>query len=61
MSHVPNSHGLYAKCFIPWREIVTRETGGRIRWEHSVDGLLHGALDGFKAVATGVASAPVLA
>jgi TRAP-type C4-dicarboxylate transport system substrate-binding protein len=53
-AHVPNSHGLYAKCFIPWREIVTRETGGRIRWEHYVDGLLHGALDGFKAVATGV-------
>jgi len=53
-SHVPNSHGLYAKCFIPWREIVTRESKGRIRWEHYVDGLLHGALDGFKAVATGV-------
>ncbi|MEO2199062.1 MAG: TRAP transporter substrate-binding protein DctP [bacterium] len=53
-AHVPNSHGLYAKCFIPWRDIVTRETGGRIRWEHYVDGLLHGALDGFKAVATGV-------
>lgn len=53
-AHVPNSHGLYVKCFIPWREIVTRETGGRIRWEHYVDGLLHGALDGFKAVATGV-------
>ena len=53
-AHVPNSHGLYAKVFLPWSAMVTRQTGGRIRWEHYVDGLLHGALDGFKAVATGV-------
>ena len=53
-AHVPNSHGLYAKVFLPWVEIVTARTGGRIRWEHYVDGLLHGALDGFKAVAAGV-------
>jgi TRAP-type C4-dicarboxylate transport system substrate-binding protein len=52
--HVPNSHGLYARVFLPWEEIVTRETGGRIRWEHYMDGLLHGALDGFKAIASGV-------
>ena len=50
-SHVPNSHGLYAKVFLPWEEIVTAQTEGRIRWEHFVDGLLHGSLDGFKAVA----------
>ncbi len=53
-AHVPNSHGLYAKVFLPWSAMVTRRTGGRIRWEHYVDALLHGALDGFKAVATGV-------
>ena len=53
-SHVPNSHGLYARVFLPWEEIVTEQTNGRIRWEHFVDGLLHGSLDGFKAVATGV-------
>ena len=53
-AHVPNSHGLYAKVFVPWVEMVTARTGGRIRWEHYVDGLLHGPLDGFKAVATGV-------
>ena len=53
-AHVPNSHGLYAKVFVPWSAMVTRQTGGRIRWEHYVDALLHGALDGFKAVATGV-------
>ena len=50
-SHVPNSHGLYAKVFRPWQEIVTAQTKGRILWEHFVDGLLHGSLDGFKAVA----------
>ena len=53
-AHIPNSHGLYGKVFLPWVEMVTQRTGGRIRWEHFVDGLLHGALDGFKAVATGV-------
>ena len=53
-AHVPNSHGLYADVFLPWVEMVTARTGGRIRWEHYVDGLLHGALDGFKAVATDV-------
>lgn len=53
-AHIPNSHGLYARVFLPWEEIVTRETSGRIRWEHYVDGLLHGALDGFKAIASGV-------
>ena len=53
-AHVPNSHGLYGKVFLPWVEIVTERLGGRIRWEHFVDGLLHGALDGFKAVAAGV-------
>lgn len=52
--HIPNSHGLYARVFLPWEELVTRETGGRIRWEHYMDGLLHGALDGFKAIASGV-------
>ena len=53
-AHIPNSHGLYGKVFLPWEELVTERTGGRIRWEHFVDKLLHGPLDGFKAVATGV-------
>ena len=53
-AHIPNSHGLYGKVFLPWEQMVTRRTGGRIRWEHYVDKLLHGPLDGFKAVATGV-------
>ena len=53
-AHVPNSHGLYAKVFVPWSAMVTERTGRRIRWEHYVDALLHGPLDGFKAVATGV-------
>ncbi len=53
-AHIPNSHGLYGKVFLPWEEMVTRRTGGRIRWEHYVDKLLHGPLDGFKAVATDV-------
>lgn len=53
-AHVPNTHGLYARVFLPWEEICTEETRGRIRWEHYVDGLLHGALDGFKAVHSGI-------
>jgi TRAP-type C4-dicarboxylate transport system substrate-binding protein len=53
-AHVPNTHGLYARVFLPWEEICAEETGGRIRWEHYVDGLLHGALDGFKAIQSGI-------
>ncbi|MGE0158894.1 MAG: TRAP transporter substrate-binding protein DctP [Gemmatimonadales bacterium] len=53
-AHVPNTHGLYVRVFLPWEEICTEETGGRIRWETYVDGLLHGALDGFKAIASGI-------
>lgn len=53
-AHIPNSHGLYGRVFIPWEAIVTEETEGRIRWEHYVDRLLHGALDGFKAVRAGI-------
>lgn len=53
-SHVPSSHGLYARVFRPWEELVNDRTSGRLRWEHYVDGLLHGSLDGFKAIAGGV-------
>lgn len=53
-AHVPNTHGLYARVFLPWEEICAEETAGRIRWEHYVDGLLHGALDGFKAIRSGI-------
>ena len=53
-AHLPSSHGLYAKVFVPWVEMVSERTGGRIRWEHFLDRLLHGALDGFKAVAADV-------
>ncbi len=34
--------------------MCTERTGGRIRWEHYVDRLLHGALDGFKAIESGI-------
>ncbi|MQA91470.1 MAG: hypothetical protein GEU90_14805, partial [Gemmatimonas sp.] len=53
-AHIPNSHGLYTRVFLPWEEILTERTGGRIRWEHYVDRLLHGALDGFKAIESGI-------
>jgi TRAP-type C4-dicarboxylate transport system substrate-binding protein len=53
-AHIPNSHGLYTRVFLPWEEMVTERTRGRIRWEHYVDALLHGALDGFKAIEAGV-------
>jgi len=53
-AHVPSSHGLYAKVFVPWSAMVTEETGGRIQWEHYVDALLHGPLEGFKAIAADV-------
>lgn len=53
-AHIPNSHGLYTRVFLPWKDMVTERTEGRIQWETYVDGLLHGALDGFKAIQSGV-------
>jgi TRAP-type C4-dicarboxylate transport system substrate-binding protein len=53
-AHIPNSHGLYGRVFLPWEELLAERTGGRIVWEHYVDGLLHGALDGFKAIESGI-------
>jgi TRAP-type C4-dicarboxylate transport system substrate-binding protein len=53
-AHIPNSHGLYGRVFLPWEELLTERTGGRIVWEHYVDALLHGALDGFKAIHSGI-------
>lgn len=53
-SHLPSSHPLYHQVFLPWAEIVAEQTEGRLRWEHFVDGQLHGPLDGFKAVTANV-------
>ena len=53
-SHVPRSHGLYRDAFVPFSEIVARETGGRIRLQPFMDRLLHGPLGGFKACVTGI-------
>lgn len=53
-THVPSSHGLYTQAFIPFAELVERETQGRLRLEAFTDRLLHGPLDGFKAAVAGV-------
>jgi TRAP-type C4-dicarboxylate transport system substrate-binding protein len=53
-AHIPNSHGLYGRVFLPWEQMLTERTNGRIVWEHYVDRLLHGALDGFKAIESGI-------
>ena len=53
-SHVPRSHGLYTEGFVPFAELVERETGGRLRLEPFTDRLLHGPIDGFKAAVTGI-------
>ena len=53
-SHVPRSHGLYREAFVPFADLVLNETGGRLRLEPFMDGLLHGPLGGFKACVTGI-------
>jgi TRAP-type C4-dicarboxylate transport system substrate-binding protein len=53
-SHVSRSHGFYPYVFTPFFQIVEEETQGRLRIEPMMDGLLHGALDGFKASVTGL-------
>ncbi len=53
-SHVSRSHGFYPYVFTPFFQMVEEETQGRLRIEPMMDGLLHGALDGFKASVTGL-------
>ena len=53
-AHIPSSHGLYTRAFLPFAEIVERETEGRLRLEAFTDRLLHGPIDGFKATVTGI-------
>ena len=53
-THTPRSHGLYARAFVPFAELVERETGGRLRLVAFTDQLLHDPVDGFKACVTGI-------
>jgi len=53
-SHTPRSHGLYAQAFVPFAELVERETGGRLRLVAFTDQLMHDPVDGFKACVTGI-------
>lgn len=53
-AHVPSSHAIYSKVFVPWAAMVAEQTQGRLRWDPFPDALLHGPLDGFKAVAANV-------
>ena len=53
-AHVPRSHGLYTEAFVPFAEMVERETGGRLRLQAFTDRMLHGPNDGFKAAVTGI-------
>ncbi|MFL2555229.1 MAG: TRAP transporter substrate-binding protein DctP [Candidatus Rariloculaceae bacterium] len=52
--HIPRSHGLYTQGFVPFAELVERETEGRLLLQSFPDRLLHGPIDGFKAVVTGI-------
>ena len=53
-AHVPRSHGLYTRAFVPFAAMVEQETQGRLRLQGFADRLLHGPLDGFKAAVTGI-------
>lgn len=53
-SHIARSHGIFTQGFVPFAELVERETGGRLKLEALTDGLMHGPADGFKAAITGI-------
>lgn len=53
-AHLPRSHGLYAEAFVPFAELVERETEGRLLFESFPNRLLHGPIDCFKATVTGI-------
>ena len=43
--HIPRSHGLYTQGFVPFAELVERETEGRLLLQSFHDRLLHGPID----------------
>jgi len=53
-AHTPRSHGLYTRAFVPFSQMVERETNGRLRMVGFSDALMHDPLDGFKACVTGI-------
>ncbi len=53
-AHTPRSHGLYTQGFVPFAELVERETEGRLLLQSFPDKLLHGPIDGFKAAVFGI-------
>jgi TRAP-type C4-dicarboxylate transport system substrate-binding protein len=53
-SHTSRAHGIYTHGFVPFAELVERETHGRLRLEAFTDSVLHGAADGFKAATAGI-------
>ena len=53
-AHTPRSHGLYTHAFVPFAELVERETAGRLRLVAFTDQLMHDPIDGFKACVTGI-------
>ncbi len=53
-AHTPRSHGLYTRAFVPFAEIVERETEGRLKLVAFTDALMHDPVDGFKACVTGI-------
>ncbi|MBI80047.1 MAG: TRAP transporter substrate-binding protein DctP [Pseudomonadota bacterium] len=53
-THVPSSHGLYTKAFLPFAQLVEKETQGKLLLKPYTDKLLHGPNNGFKAAVSGI-------
>tara|TARA_E500000331_G_scaffold199309_1_gene191437 strand:+ start:2979 stop:4103 length:1125 start_codon:yes stop_codon:yes gene_type:complete len=53
-THVPSTHGLYTKAFLPFAQLVEEMTVGRLKLKPFTDKLLHGPNNAFKATISGI-------
>lgn len=52
--HAPETHPIMANVFIPWTEQVRQVSKGKLIIERFMGATLHGARDGFKAIANDI-------
>jgi TRAP-type C4-dicarboxylate transport system substrate-binding protein len=48
-SHVPATHMVFKAAFIPWMQLLEKESKGKLTMKTYMSGALHGPRDGFKA------------
>jgi TRAP-type transport system periplasmic protein len=51
-SHIAETNIMFKEVYLPWLNLVEKESKGKIKFDKYFSGALHGARDGFKACAS---------